>query len=197
MRKHIVTWRKHEFFIFPSTSSYLNVHGNTRSRSGNTFFSCFRRRNQTERRRKYWVTFRKQIFVLFLLTNSDLEWTETLDFVPETLFFLFPLFIGLFQHSLFVIFLFHYRTGKYVLIVRFYITPTRLLYRPFVKSMLRTMYNHTYTRTIFSLQLQSIYFILLLFFNRSTGDNFYYMKSTYIFARRPCHLNITYLKFLT
>ena len=39
-------------------------------------------------RRKYWVTFRKQIFVLFLLTNSDLEWTETLDFVPETLFFL-------------------------------------------------------------------------------------------------------------
>ena len=88
VRKHIVTWRKHEFFIFPSTSSYLNVHGNTRSRSGNTFFSCFRRRNQTERRRKYWVTFRKQIFVLFLLTNSDLEWTETLDFVPETLFFL-------------------------------------------------------------------------------------------------------------
>ena len=52
------------------------------------FFSCFRRRNQTERRRKYWVTFRKQIFVLFLLTNSDLEWTETLDFVPETFFFL-------------------------------------------------------------------------------------------------------------
>ena len=88
MRKHIVTWRKHEFFIFPSTSSYLNVHGNTRSRSGNTFFSCFRRRNQTECRWKYWVTFRKQIFVSFLLTNSDLEWTETLDFVPETLFFL-------------------------------------------------------------------------------------------------------------
>ena len=29
------TW----IFIFPSTSSYLNVHGNTRSRSGNTFFS--------------------------------------------------------------------------------------------------------------------------------------------------------------
>ena len=113
-RKYKVTFRKHVFLLF-------------------------RRRNQTERRRKYWVTFRKQIFVLFLLTNSDLEWTETLDFVPETLFFLFPLFIGLFQHSLFVIFLFHYRTGKYVLIVRFYITSTRLLYRPFVKSMLRTM----------------------------------------------------------
>ena len=183
------------FFIFPSTSSYLNVHGNTRSRSGNTFFSCFRRRNQTERRRKYWVTFRKQIFVLFLLTNSDLEWTETLDFVPETLFFLFSSIYR--TLSAFVIFLFHYMTAKYVLIVRFYITPTRLLYRQFVKSMLRTMYNHTYTRTIFSLQLQSIYFILLLFFNRSTGDNFYYRKSTCIFARRPYHLNIKYLKFLT
>ena len=124
------------FFIFPSTSSSLNVHGNTRSRSGNTFFSCFRRRNQTECRRKYWVTFRKQSFVLFLQKNSDLEWTETLDFVPQTLFFLFPLYIGLFQHSLFVIFLSHYRRGRYVLIVRFYITPTRLLYRLFVKSML-------------------------------------------------------------
>ena len=193
MRKHIVTWRKHEFFIFPSTSLYLNVHGNTRSRSGNTFFSCFRRRNQTERRRKYWVTFRKQIFVLFLLTNSDLEWTETLDFVPETLFFL----VSSVYRTLSALVIVHYRTGKYVMIVRFYITPNRLLYRSFVKSMLCTMYNHTYIRTIFSLQLQSIYFILPLFFNRSTGDNFYYMKSTYIFARRPCHLNITYLKFLT
>ena len=32
--------------------------------------------------------FLETIFVLFLLTNSDLEGTETLDFVPETLFFL-------------------------------------------------------------------------------------------------------------
>ena len=32
--------------------------------------------------------FSETIFVLFLLTNSDLEGTETLDFVPETLFFL-------------------------------------------------------------------------------------------------------------
>ena len=62
-RKYKVTFRKHVFLLF-------------------------RRRNQTERRRKYWVAFRKQIFVLFLLTNSDLEWTKTLDFVPETLFFL-------------------------------------------------------------------------------------------------------------
>ena len=41
-----------------------NVDGNTRLLFGNRFF------------------------VLFLLTNSDLEGTETLDFVPETLFFL-------------------------------------------------------------------------------------------------------------
>ena len=70
--------------IIPKCSRKYKV----RSRSGNTFFSCFRSRNQTACRRKYWVTFRKHIFVLFLLTNSDLEWTETLDFVPETLFFL-------------------------------------------------------------------------------------------------------------
>ena len=31
--------------------------------------------------------FLETIFVLFLLTNSDLEGTETLDFVPETLDF--------------------------------------------------------------------------------------------------------------
>ena len=134
------------FFIFPSTSSYLNVHGNRRSRSGNTFFSCFRRRNQTERRRKYWVTFRKQIFVLFLLTNSDRKHQILFQ---KHFFFLFPLYIGLFQHSLFVIFLFHYRTGKYVLIVRFYITPTRLLYRPFVKSMLHYVKSNIYKNYIF------------------------------------------------
>ena len=67
----------------------------------------------------------------------------------NTFFFLFPLYIGLFQHSLFVIFLFHYRTGKYVLIVRFYITPTRLLYRPFVKSMLHYVKSHIYKNYIF------------------------------------------------
>ena len=38
----MVTFRKHESFTFPSTLSDLNVHGNTRLRSGNTFFSCFR-----------------------------------------------------------------------------------------------------------------------------------------------------------
>ena len=45
----------------------------------------------------------------------------------NTFFFLFPLYIGLFQHSLLLIFLFHCSTGKYVVIVRFYITHTRLL----------------------------------------------------------------------
>ena len=74
------------FYMF--SSSDLNVHGNTKLRSGNTFFSCFRWGNQTECRRKYQFTFRKQIFLLFLLTYSDQEGTETLGFVPETLFFL-------------------------------------------------------------------------------------------------------------
>ena len=38
--------------------------------------------------------FSETIFVLFLLTNSDLEGTETLDFVPETLFFLVSSRVG-------------------------------------------------------------------------------------------------------
>ena len=74
----------------------------------------------------------------------------TLDFVPETLFFLFPVNIGLFQHSLFLVFLFHCRTGKYVVIVRFYITHTRLyFYRPFAKSMLHYVKSHIYKSYIF------------------------------------------------
>ena len=40
-------------------------------------------------------------------------------------------------------------TGKYVLIVRFYITPTRLLYRPFVKSKLHYVKSHIYKNYIF------------------------------------------------
>ena len=35
-----VTAEPYHFFMF--SSSDLNVHGNTRLRSGNTFFSCFR-----------------------------------------------------------------------------------------------------------------------------------------------------------
>ena len=38
--------------------------------------------------------FLETIFVLFLLTNSDLEGTETLDFVPEILFFLVSSRVG-------------------------------------------------------------------------------------------------------
>ena len=38
--------------------------------------------------------FLETIFVLFLLTNSDLEGTETPDFVSETLFFLVSSRVG-------------------------------------------------------------------------------------------------------
>ena len=82
-------------------------------------------------------------------------------------FFLAPRYIsiGLFQHSLFLIFLCHYRTGKYVVIVCFF-----LFFSP-IPYLCPTMLNHTNIRAIFSSQLQSFYFITLLFFNRSTGDN--------------------------
>ena len=56
-------------------------------------------------------------FSFFLLMYSDLQGTETLGFVLEHFFFLFPLYIGLFQHSLFLTILFHDRKGKYVVIV--------------------------------------------------------------------------------
>ena len=46
--------------------------------SGNTLFSRFRWRDQTKCRQKYWVTFRKQTFFMFLLNYSGLEGTETL-----------------------------------------------------------------------------------------------------------------------
>lgn len=46
--------------------------------SGNTLFSRFRWRDQTKCRRKYWVTFRKQTFLMFLLNYSGLEGTEHL-----------------------------------------------------------------------------------------------------------------------
>ena len=66
----MVTFRKHEFFIFPS---YRNVHGNTRLCFGNMFSCCFRWRNKTECRRKYEVTCRKHFIFLFLLMYPDLE----------------------------------------------------------------------------------------------------------------------------
>ena len=45
---------------------------------------------------------------------------------------------------------FHCRTGKYVVIVRFYITHTTLyFYRPFAKSMLRSVKSHIYKSYIF------------------------------------------------
>ena len=38
LRKHKVTLRKHEFFMFPWSYSDLKADGNTRLRSGTTFF---------------------------------------------------------------------------------------------------------------------------------------------------------------
>ena len=158
------------FYMF--SSSDLNVHGNTKLRSGNTFFSCFRWGNQTECRRKYQFTFREQIFLLFLLTYSDQEGTETLGFVPETLFFLFPLYIGLFQYSLFLIFLFHYRTGKYVVIVRFYTTHNRLLlsvceiYAPLckIKQIQELYFFHSFNQFILLFSFSSIDRPVTIFF---------------------------------
>ena len=161
------------FFLVSVDVIRQNVDGNTRLLLGNRFLSCF-----------------------ILLTNSDLEGTETLDFFPEILFFSFPLYIELFLHSLFLI-LFHYSTGKYVVIVRFYTTHTRLL--PSVCEIYASLCTITQMQELHFLH-SSNEFILLLFFSsidRPVTINFYCLKSTYIFACRPRHLNIICLKFLT
>ena len=106
------------------------------------------------------------------------------------------LYIELFQHSLFLI-LFHYSTGKYVVIVRFYTTHTRLL--PSVCEIYASLCTTTQMQELYFIH-SSNQFILLLFFSsidRPVTINFYCLKSTYIFACRPRHLNITCLKFLT
>ena len=178
------------FYMF--SSSDLNVHGNTRLRSGNTFFSCFRWRNQTECRRKYQFTFRKQIFLLFLLTYSDQEGTETLGFVPETLFFLVSSIYR--TLSLLVILDFPLSLQERV---RFYTTHTRLLpsvceiYAPLCKiTQIQELYFfHSFNQFILLFSFSSI--------DRPVTINFFYLKSTYIFARRPRHLNITCMKLLS
>ena len=148
------------FYMF--SSSDLNVHGNTKLRSGfslvsvdvirqnvdgntsllfgNRFFSCFCWRIQTKRGLKHQVLFQRHFF------------------------FLFPLYIGLFQYSLFLIFLFHYRTGKYVVIVRFYTTHNRLLpsvceiYAPLckIKQIQELYFFHSFNQFILLFSFSSI-----------------------------------------
>ena len=82
----------------------------------------------------------------------------------NTFFFLFPLYIGLFQYSLFLIFLFHYRTGKYVVIVRFYTTHNRLLpsvceiYAPLckIKQIQELYFFHSFNQFILLFSFSSI-----------------------------------------
>ena len=114
-RKYKVTLRKHVFLLFPLKWS--------------------------DRMLTEILGYRLQIFLLFLLTYSDLEGTETLGFVPETLFFLFLLYIGLFQHSLFLIFLFI--TGRVNMLWSCgFIQPIPDFYRPLAKSMLHPVKSH-------------------------------------------------------
>ena len=102
----------------------------------------------------------------FFLVSDDVFRPRVTRFRSgNTIFFLAPRYIsiGLFQYSLFLIFFCHYRTRKYVVILCFF------LFQP-IPYLCPTMLNHTKIRAIFPSQLQSFYFITLLFFNRSTGD---------------------------
>ena len=169
-RKYKVTLRKHVFLLFPLKWS--------------------------DRMLTEILGYRLQIFLLFLLTYSDLEGTETLGFVPETLFFLFLLYIGLFQHSLFLIFLFI--TGRVnILWSCGFIQPIPDFYRPLAKSMLHPVKSHKYKSCIFFTASINLFYYFLQLIDRWQLIFYYYLKSTYIFARCPRHLNITCLKFLS
>ena len=95
MRKHLVTFRKSGFFFYIS----VDVIRPKRSRKykvtfRNHVFALFplteKKKNKTKQTKtnvdRILSTFRKQVFLLFLLTYSDLhvEGTETLSYVPET-----------------------------------------------------------------------------------------------------------------
>ena len=104
-------------------------------------------------------------FLLFLLTYSDLEGTETLGFVPETLFFLVSSIYRTLSALVILDLLFHYRTGKYVVIVRFYTTHTRIL--PSVCEIYASLCKIT--------QIQELYFLhsvnqFILLFSFSSID---------------------------
>ena len=82
--------------------------------------------------RKHVGTFRKSEFLRFLSTESDLNVhgntsesrfclvSVDVSFRKQVFFPCSSLFIGLLQHSFFLIFLCHYRTGKCVVVVLFF-----------------------------------------------------------------------------
>ena len=79
-----------------------------------------------------------------------------------------------------------------------FIQPITDFYRPFAKSMLHSVKSNKYKSYIFFHSFNQ--FILLFSFSsidRPVTINFFYLKSTYIFARRPRHLNITCMKLLS
>ena len=88
-------------------------------------------------------------FLLFLLTYSDLEGTETLGFVPETLFFLVSsIYIDSFstRYSWFSSFI----TGQVNKLWSCgFILPIPDFYRPFAKSMLHSVKSHKYKSYVF------------------------------------------------
>lgn len=114
-----------------------NVNRNIGLPSGNRFCSCF-----------CWHV------------RSDPEVMETLGFPPETIFFsffFFSLYIGLFQHSLFLIYLCRYRTAKYVVIALFYRTHTMSMLH-YLKShiILERYFLHSFNQCILLFSFSSI-----------------------------------------
>ena len=126
-----------------------------------------------KRSRKYKVTFRKHVFLLFPLTWSDRMSTEILGFFSETdfslvsadvfrprgdwntrfcsrnTFFSCFLYIRLFQHSLFSWSSFFITGRVNMLWSCSFIQPLPDFNRPFAKSMLHTVKSHKYKSCFF------------------------------------------------
>ena len=113
-------------------------------RSRIKFLPCFRRRNKTYVDGITRLLSGNRVF--FLVSDDVFRPRVTRFRSGNTIFFLAPRYIsiGLFQHSLSLIFLCHYRTGKYVVIVCFF-----LFFSP-IPYLCPTMLNHTNIRAIFS-----------------------------------------------
>ena len=146
----MITFRKPEFSIFPSTYLHQNVNRNARLHQ---FCSCFCQRNKTNKLLSLEILgyFSESIFLLFLLMYWDLEGTETLRIFPETCSFLVVVFsLHIADPFSTRYFLFHYRTGNNdVVVVLFYITHIP----HYVKS------NNNKITIFFTASINIIYFI--------------------------------------
>ena len=158
-----------------------------------------------KRSRKYKVTLRKHVFLLFPLKWSDRMLTEILGYFSETDFSLvsadvfrprrdwnirfcsrntFFLVSSIYWTLSVLVILdlpFHYRTGKYVVIVRFYTTYTRLL--PSVCEIYAPPCKITQIQELYFLHSFNQFILLFSSTDRPVTINFFLLFKKYVHIR--------------